>query len=99
MNPEPLLPFSGRSPIARHASFSGAVQASPTLSTKKRRYLDLLATHGPLTDQDAAAKLSMQLCAVNSTRNALVDEGLVEAADVVKTAFGTTRTRWTITAR
>lgn len=98
MTPEPVLPFSGRSPIAKHASRSGAVAAAGTLSTKKLKYLDLLATQGPHTDQDAAERLHMQLCAINSTRNALVDEGVVEAGDLVKTAWGTWRTTWRIKA-
>jgi len=96
------VPVSGRTPTARRASQSGALAVGPTFSIRQRRYLQLLAQQGPLTDQAAAAALAWQLCSVNSVRAALGPD-VVEAGDEAHTfvdAGGRTRTthrtRWTL---
>lgn len=91
------LPFArGGSAHARHASFTGAEAARPSRGVKTQLYLQWLRARGPSTDQDAAEGTGITLNAINSIRNTLIDAGLVVDAGLVKTSFGTQRTRWRV---
>ena len=63
------LPVSGRTPQARHASATGAQVAATRRGALTRRYLDLLATAGPLSDMQAALMLGCALSSICSVRN------------------------------
>lgn len=64
----PSLPVSGKTPESRDASRSGARFASLSRKRLTADYLDLLRSHGPLTDQDAAVRLTCGLSSINSVR-------------------------------
>lgn len=66
---ELCLPFSGRTPLTRHASYSGAVAAAETRAGKTQRYLELVGQYGPISDHGVAALTSWGLSSVNSIRN------------------------------
>lgn len=67
----PLPPFAGATPAAKHASYTGAKHAGKTWTTKQATYLQLLRTAGPVTDQEAAVRLTWPLASVNSVRNGI----------------------------
>jgi hypothetical protein len=60
-----------------HTSWRGAVKADQSRLLKTRRYLQLLATKGPLTDWEAKFLLVCERTSVNSIRAALMKAGLV----------------------
>ena len=92
------LPFSGRTPHARHASYTGARAAERGRGVKTQMYLQWLRAHQPATDQDAADALYplLRLNAINSIRNTLVVHGLMESAGTVTGPCGASRTLWQI---
>lgn len=94
---EQSLPFSGSTAMSRHASFTGAQAAARSRREKTLRYVDLLKSQGPLTDQDAAAMLGWPLSSINSIRNGLSMVNLIEARGYETQVCGsrsTRRTRW-----
>jgi len=94
------LPFVGRTPRSRQASYSGARVAARGRGVKVRWYLRLLKI-GPHTDREAACALDQIVAGVSSIcsiRNALKDAGLVEAGGHVLAPTGAKNTRWRLTS-
>lgn len=71
------LPISGKTPRARHASFTGARMAAARRGEKTLQYLALLAVT-PLSDNQAAPLVGVGLSSICSIRNACVRAGLVQ---------------------
>lgn len=92
------LPIAGRTPRARHASASGAEIAQRTRGSLQRRYLELLRD-GPRADFEAEAALGCMRSSICSTRNALIDAGLVTDAeeDVINPKSGAKGERYKLT--
>lgn len=88
------LPFSGRSPIARHNSYLGAVSAEATRGEKKQRVLAYLKTVRAATDQGIAEGTRLPLSSVCSLRNHLVGEELVRVVGRVIGRYGHPVTLW-----
>ena len=63
------VPFTGRSPQARHHSHQAAERARAKDGSRTAAYLALLAAHGPLSDHEAAHRLGFLLQTVNGIRN------------------------------
>ena len=94
--PGAVLPVSGRTLGARHASASGAVFAAEHRGQLTLRYLALLWV-GPMSDQQAARALGVGVSSINSVRDGCGP--LVEPSGLFETVTwprgGTTkRTRW-----
>ena len=70
-----MLPFSGRTPQARHNSYMAAQAQRATRGTKKLRMLAYIRQHGLVTDQGLADGLGLPIQSVCSLRNALCSEG------------------------
>lgn len=70
------LPISGKTPRARHASFTGARLAAEHRGAKTLEYLALLERM-PLSDPKAARMMGVGVSSICSIRNACVDAGLV----------------------
>lgn len=64
------LPLSGETPIARHCSALGAINAQPRASAQTKRYLRLLAARGDegLTDWEAADLMGLERSTINARR-------------------------------
>lgn len=75
MTPEPDLPFSGKTPTSKHASYLGAVEATPDRQRKAAIYRRFVTERGFVTDGDAVRELGWPINVVCSTRNAFVDRG------------------------
>lgn len=89
----PQLPFSGRSPIARHCSYQAAVRAANGRAQKSMRYLSWLKTVGRASDHEAALHFGWGLSSINSIRNGLGDR--VRPAGIKASPFGRRkRTQW-----
>jgi hypothetical protein len=73
------LPFSGSTTQSRHASRSGAEDATDRALPQTVRYMALLREHGGLTDAEAARLLRIERSSVNARRVPLVKAGLVVA--------------------
>lgn len=92
---EPRPPINGKTPLSRHASYTGAVHADETRSANIGMLRQLWRE--PLTMQDVAAITKLPLSSVCSLKSAIDDE--LEAFDVVPVEWGdgrkpTKRTRW-----
>jgi hypothetical protein len=73
------LPFSGRSPQPRHASYLGAKDAQPRAGRQIRQYLQLLADHlEGLTDAEAASLMGIERSTINARRNQCGDRVYAE---------------------
>lgn len=94
---QPALPFHGRTPHSRHASYAGAVAASGGASSKRARYLEWLRVRGRATDEDAEIELGMRRSSVCSTRNGCVERGLVVSVGVTSGRQGRTLAVWALT--
>ena len=94
--PAPAIPFRGKTPATRHASWTGARQAVHTWAQKQSAYLQLLGAGGALTDNEAAALLRWPLSSVCSVRNAVIAEVTTDGFETVTWDGGRTtkRTRW-----
>lgn len=90
------LPFSGSTPLSRHASHSGSMAAGKTRGPQTQRYLDWLTNRGEGTDAQAEAELKMPRYSVCSIRNALLKREMVEAVRVDVTNWGTRHTVWRV---
>ena len=101
-DPTPQPPINGRTPQARHASWTGAREAIKTWTHKQSAYLQLLTQAGSLTDQEAAALLHWPLSSVNSIRNGLTDRIVTDGYDLHQftnshgTPCTTKRTKWKV---
>lgn len=94
---EALQPINGKTPLSRHASYTGAVHADETRSANIWQLRQLW--RDPHTMQEIAAITKLPLSSVCSLKAALADE--LEAVDVVPVEWGegrkpTRRTRWRI---
>jgi hypothetical protein len=74
------LPFNGVTPISRHTSHQGAVDAAPRALPQALRYIQLLHMKYPdgYTDAEAAKILEVERSSINARRAPLVQAGLVE---------------------
>lgn len=73
------LPFNGSVQVSRHASYQGAEIAAGSFGYKRERYLAFVDARGSVTDEDAEIALGFRRSSICSTRNSLVDEGLIIA--------------------
>jgi len=87
----PSLPFSGRTPLARHHSYLSAEAAAPTRATKTARYLAWLREYGPASDHQAAEALRLPLSSICSIRNGVMD---VEPAGATMSPWNRRCTLW-----
>lgn len=67
------LLFSGSTPLSRHCSAQGALDAQPRVCRQTRRYLFLLHARGlhGLTDWEASVLMGVERTTVNARRNPL----------------------------
>lgn len=92
------LPFGGVEPVPRHCSYAGAKDASERVGRQCLALLTAYATHGPLTDREAATALGLERTTINARRNELRRRQLVRVCGTVKnTATGVRNTRWGLT--
>lgn len=92
-----MLPFSGRTPATKHASYTGAKCAEPGARSQAGRLLALYRICG-VTDHEAADALGLPLSTINARRNYLFDLGLIEAESFETKQWKTGQTRrvvWT----
>jgi hypothetical protein len=91
---QPTLPFTGRSPRARHCGYLAARSAGARRPRLRDAYVQWLAQRGELggTDHEAAAALGCPVSSVCSTRSA-VRERIVDAGDRVG-PYGERNTVW-----
>jgi hypothetical protein len=70
---EQVLPFSGASPLSRHCSALGALDARPRACAQTRRYLRLLIARGDVgsTDWESANLLGIERTSVTARRRPL----------------------------
>ncbi len=92
-----------RGPVNRRrlpviARASGQLVAQEYRGRQVDRLLAYLKAHGPASDHEIAAALGIELASINSARNHLVKDQLVEAVDLVPGPRGALRTRWGLTA-
>jgi hypothetical protein len=89
------LPFSGRSPIARHHSAQAAEAAAPGRATKTLQYLRLLAEAGErgLTDHETVKATGWPLSSVCSIRNGC-GELVIPSQEPGISPYGRAVTRW-----
>lgn len=90
------LPFSGSTPMSRHASWTGAEHAATRAGTQLDQLLIAYRTFGPLTDHEASVKTGLVLATICARRGTLVSRGLVEAKDLIQGPHGPKNTRWGI---
>lgn len=90
------LPFSGRSPRARHNSYKAALSQASTRGSKKLRVFAFIRQHGLVTDQGIEEGCQIPINSVCSIRNALMSEGLIEEAGDTIGRYGRTVTVWKI---
>ena len=76
---QPSLPFQGRPPIARHCGHEAAKAAARSRVWFSARYLAWLCEVGMATDHGAAEHFGCEVSTICSTRNALVEQGLVDS--------------------
>lgn len=88
------LPFQGRTVTSRHCSHQAAVSAASTRAWKSGRYLSWLKDVKKATDHFAAEHFGWPLSTVCSTRNGLVDRGLVRAIGSCEGRYGKRVTIW-----
>lgn len=88
----PIAP-SG-SPLARHASWLGAISGQERVGRQCLALLQLYRDEGPLTDREAAKRLGVERTTINARRGELVKRGWVVAVDLVETETGVKNTRW-----
>lgn len=86
------LPINGKTPQTRHASYTGACKAQAALSAKQERYVALLLQAGPITDWEAALRLTWPLSSVNSIRNSTAVRDRVEPRGFEITCWADGRT-------
>jgi len=73
------LPFNGSTPLSRHTSHLGALDASERALTQTVAYLHLIKVHAGLTDWDAARLMRVERTSITARRAPLVKAGLVVA--------------------
>lgn len=87
------LPFHGKTPQSKHASWTGAREAQKTRGEKRATYAQILRNHGPISDQDVAGLTTWPLSSVNSIRDSFGEQ--VTAQGLEPSPFGRAkRTRW-----
>jgi predicted ArsR family transcriptional regulator len=97
--PGPL--FAPRAPSVRGSATSAAAADSlggATLNRLHRLVLEYLREHGPATDEEIAAGLSMNPSTARPRRIELVRRGMVVEAGTRKTASGRYATAWRVAA-
>lgn len=88
------LPFSGRTPLARHHSYLAAEAAHATRGAKTAAYLAWLRAHGPASDHEAADALGWPLSSICSIRNGVSDQ--VRAVGRTISPYGRACTSWEV---
>jgi hypothetical protein len=91
---ESSLPFSGLTPLSRHTSSLGALDASERALTQTVAYLRILKIYGGRTDAEAAQLLHVERSSVNARRAPLVKAGLVVAFGTRKGPSGIKNVVW-----
>lgn len=87
------LPFRGKTYRAKHASYSGAIQATVTRGAVTLQYIALLRELGPISDHAAAKALGRPLSSVNSIRSGLGDR-VVPSGQFETSEYNTKRVKW-----
>lgn len=93
---QPSLPWSGRTPRSRQASYDAAVSAAETRQAKCALYLAWLKQVGQATDHGAAEHFNWPLSSICSIRNLLMDRGMVTALGDCIGRYGKKVTIWTV---
>lgn len=96
IEPQPALPFSGKTQTSRHCSQQAAVSASRTRAVKSRQYLEWLARVEMATDAGAAEHFGWPLSSICSIRNGLFDQGCIAVYGVTKSRFNKSVTLWKV---
>lgn len=91
------LPFSGSTPRARHASYTGAKAAEPKAGSQAQRILTLLGLEGPKTRHQIAFHLSLPVPTVCARLGQLMKVGKVQEVDLVVGPYGPKNTRYGLT--
>lgn len=91
------LPFSGRSSLARHHSRQAAEALAPLRGRKKHALLAWARQHPCWTDAGAAEALGWPLSSLCSLRNALMDDGYVQAVGTTLGRYGVNVTVYEVT--
>jgi len=87
-----MLPFTGRSPRARHHSYRAAIAQGSTRGVKKTRMLTYIREHTLVTYHGLIEGLGMPHGTVCSLLGALKDEGLVIEVGEAMGKYGKTLT-------
>ena len=82
------LPFSGRSPRARHNSYLAAESQRPLRGVKKIRVLDYITHHGRVTRQGLIEGLQLDAGTACSLLGALLAEKRVVEVDTAVGVYG-----------
>ena len=91
--------FAQRAPSVRGSATSAAAAdslAPATLNAMQRRVLDYLREHGPSTDEEIAAGLSMNPSTARPRRIELARRGMVVEAGERRTASGRRAMVWRV---
>lgn len=96
IEPQPALPFSGKTATSRHCSQQAAAKASLTRAAKARLYLAWLARVEKATDAGAAEHFGWGVSSICSIRNGLFDRGCIAVYGVTKSRFNKSVTLWKV---
>ena len=91
------IPFGGRSPRAKAASFSGARAAVTRAGSQRARLLIAYLHYGPSTDLQQAERVGIPESRVSARRSGLLDQQLVTYHDDVPGPHGAKNCRWRLT--
>lgn len=94
--PQPALPFSGKTQTSRHCSQQAAAAASLKRAAKAMKYLGWLASVEKATDAGAAEHFGWPLSSICSIRNGLFDRGCIAVYGVTKSRFNKSVTLWKV---
>lgn len=90
------LPFGGKSPRSKQASYRGAQRAQVQAGSQASRMLQNYAA-GPVSDTDMAYWLGLPEARVSARRCGLMVKGLVRYYDEVMGMHGVMVCRWELT--
>jgi len=87
MSAQPALPFQGRSPQARHASWTGAQTAQPRAGSQCGRILNALG-NGALTRHELARETGLPVTTICARLAVLLQQGRIQEAGLTRGPFG-----------
>lgn len=96
---QPELPYSGKTPRARHNSYKAAMGAQAARAGKSARYLAWLKEVKQATDWQTVDHFGWPMSSVCSIRNNCVDRGLVTAVGDAIGRYGKSVTVWSTTSQ